>query len=110
MQICKSHWDKLKQAIADRGLSHLISKDGTEAVERTIKQLDGKDDPKRDYDPLLAANYAIWENAIKCAGLGMMFGDICPLCDMDRAKYPETSDDWIKYAADGQLGYCKENN
>lgn len=111
MRFCQSHWDRLKKAIEDRGLNHLIAKDGKEAMQQAIKQLQGVDDKRKDYDPLMSAHWQIVENAIKAGGLYIMMGDICPLCEVDKHQAEmqpgNSSDDWIKYASDAQLEYAK---
>jgi hypothetical protein len=113
MRICQAHWDKLKQAIEDRGLMHLVAGSGEKAAGLVERQLQGDDTA---YDPLMAANFAIWNNALKAFGIQMMSGDApCPLCLMDDHKKTctepgckaEGGDDWIRYAADGQLEVAK---
>lgn len=69
MKFCQPHWDKLKAAIAERGLSHLIAKSGQEAMAREIRALENKQEGPRDYDPLMSAHWQIAENALRCGGL-----------------------------------------
>ncbi len=107
MKICQEHWDKLKEAIEARGLGHLVAGSGATAAVIT-GQLSGSD----EYDPLIAANFAIWNNALEAFGLSMMYEDApCPLCLMDKhaaeCVEPDCAKnsgmDWIRFAADGQL-------
>lgn len=108
MNICKDHWDKLREAIDLRGLSRFVAGSG----EKAAAQLDDN-----SYDPLMAANFAIWNNALKAFGLSMMQEHSpCPLCIMDEhavecqdAECPRDSGmDWIIFAADGQLELAKQ--
>jgi hypothetical protein len=52
MKICESHWDKLRTAIDERGLSHLVAKDGAKAASQIAAQLNGSE-AKEDYDPMM---------------------------------------------------------
>jgi hypothetical protein len=116
MKICQSHWDKLRAAIDERGLSSFVAKDGVKAAQQMANQLNGSDD-KEDYDPLMSAYWAIMGNSIKAFGIGAMQEDFgCPLCALDThaaeckdegcPKY--TGADWIGLAADGQLSIAKD--
>ena len=116
MKICESHWDKLRTAIDERGLSHLVAKDGAKAASQIAAQLNGSE-AKEDYDPLMSAYWAITGNSIKAFGLDSMREDFgCPLCALDThaaeckdeacPKY--TGTDWVTLAADGQLSIAKE--
>ncbi len=109
MKFCDPHWVALKKAIDDRGLGHLNSKSGEEAVARLLDQVDGP--KKQTYDPLMSAHNMITANAIHAGGLYLLTGDHCPLCELDKhkAQMGECSEDWIKNAADGALRYCREN-
>jgi hypothetical protein len=116
MKICQSHWDKLRTGIEERGLAHLVAKDGAKAAQQMANQLNGSD-AAEDYDPLMAAYWALMGNSIKAFGVGAMQEDFgCPLCELDKhaveckdegcPKY--TGTDWINFAADGQLSVAKE--
>src|SRR5208337_525496 len=108
MKICQEHWDGLKEAIEARGLGHLVAGSGAKAAPIVTDELEGSD----AYDPLIAANFAIWNNALEAFGMSMMYEDApCPLCLMDKHA-AECNDpgcaknsgmDWIGFAADGQL-------
>lgn len=76
MKICQKHWDKLRKEIDDKGLSHLIAKNGKDAIKNIVEG-------EPSYDPLMAANMMIWERAIKSYGLEIMNredGKCCPIC------------------------------
>jgi hypothetical protein len=116
------HWNRLRAAIADRGLSALVSETGQAAVANLKSEI--VDGPSIDnFDPLMGAHNAILGNAIQITGpvLLMASGDDepCPLCYLNEslAKHhaegcttpgcladtlpPGHYDDWIDKAADG---------
>ena len=116
MKICTSHWDNLRTAIDNRGLGHLVAKSGEKAASQIVNQLQGSEDAK-DYDPLMAAYWAITANSIKAFGLDSMREDFgCPLCALDahakecqdQACPKYTGQNWIDLASDGQLSIAKE--
>lgn len=118
MKICADHWGKLKAAIELRGLTYLVAASGEKAVAMLEARIaDPKADFKDTYDPLMAANFAIWNNALEAFGLGVMAEDaLCPLCLMDKhaaeCAEPECAKnsglDWIEFAADGQLEVARQ--
>jgi len=71
MMMCQEHWDRLRRAIDERGLSHLIARDSKRALEALTKEAEGTAGPN-DYDPFMAANWAIMSQALKCGGLYLM--------------------------------------
>ena len=119
MRICQAHWDELKQALEERGLMKLVCGSGEKATRVLMAQAQG-DTSNNAYDPLLAANFAIWNNALECFGLGLMATDApCPLCHLDECakngcgdpnckKVHSSGGDWIRYAADEQLENARE--
>lgn len=116
MNVCQPHWDELRGAIDDRGLSHLVAKDGVAAARNLEAQLQGTD-AEENYDPLMSAYWAIMANSLKCWGLGALADDFgCPLCALDRhaAECAEegcarnTGADWIRFASDGQLQAARD--
>jgi hypothetical protein len=111
MKICQTHWDQLKEAINQKGMSHLISKSGEELADRLKKEINKE---LTTYDPLMAANLAIAAASIKDAGIGIMGLDenenpYCPLCEVDK-HLEEGAKDWIEGSTDDCLEYCKNNN
>jgi hypothetical protein len=116
MKICAEHWEKLRTAIDDRGLTFLVAKDGAKAAQQLTNQINGSE-AKEDYDPLMSAYWAITANAVRTFGVDSMREDFgCPLCALDThaaeckdegcPKY--TGADWIGLSADGQLSIAKE--
>lgn len=120
MKLCQSHWDKLKQGITDAGLMRYVSNDGQQAVEKIDSQLKG-DDSNDTYDPLMSANFAIWNNLLRIFGLEAMAPDApeCLLCYMDEAakngcgdtnckEHHASGDDWVDYAVRDQVEQAKK--
>lgn len=92
MKMCKDHWARIKQAIDDRGLTHLVAKSDQEIEERITKELDGEEDPK-DFDPLMSMNSTLFGLVLERMGLVVLVerdeaedgmppndGHVCPLC------------------------------
>jgi hypothetical protein len=116
MKLCQSCWDKLKAAIEQRGMLHLVAKSGEAASKQLAAQLSGGVSAD-NYDPLMAANFAIWKQSLSSFGLGMMSEDApCPLCFKTEIETScsdpncnkQTGEMWIEFAADEQLAYCRE--
>jgi hypothetical protein len=101
MKLCQSHWSELKAAIEVRGLMPFVAKNGKEVVKEMINQIKiGEDyDKIKPYDPLMSANMAIWEQGIKCGGLYLMQGELCPLCELEKNSTAKASD-WINPCCD----------
>ncbi|HEX5426602.1 MAG TPA: hypothetical protein VFW94_23845 [Candidatus Acidoferrales bacterium] len=120
MQMCQTHWDKLKARITEEGLMKFVSNSGEQAIEKTLQQSMG-DDSNATYDPLMAANMAIWGNLLSQFGIGVMAADAppCLLCFMDEAAKNGCGDpdctrkhdsgmDWIEYAVRDQVEEAKK--
>lgn len=114
MKMCQPHWDELRKAIADRGLSHLVAKDGKVAIERVEDELRGTATDKT-YDPLMDAHWMISGKALEMGGLYIMGekhdgSQYCPLCEVDiHAKdIGENAQEWIKGCTDSILVHCQE--
>lgn len=65
MRFCQSHWDRLRQEISDRGLSHLVSGDGAKAVAKMQIELTEGAVTRESFDPLLSALWAITTNVMR---------------------------------------------
>ena len=72
MRFCAYHWDTLRDKITERGMGDLIAPDGTVAVDQELDQLrrDGEHTPV-NYDPLMAAHWAVTNNALETISLGI---------------------------------------
>lgn len=106
MKICQTHWEALKVAIDERGLSKFIAQSGTEAAKRIEGQLKGQTDATT-FDPLLNANFVIMGNAVSIGGLYLMTGELCPMCESE-AHNSHPAEWWINHAADDQLALARE--
>lgn len=120
MKMCMDHWTKLREAIIDRGLESLISKNGFEAAQRAVDEIEGT---PTQYDPLMAANWMIFGKATEFLGLYLLTKDeLCPVCEMmthaaDKADVmgnkktaQEIEEFFIDGPADAVLEYCQENH
>lgn len=61
MNSCQRHWDKLREAIAARGLDSLVAPDGQTAVAQLRDEIEREQTPA-NFDPLMAAHWAIQNN------------------------------------------------
>ena len=119
MQFCQGHWDTLKKAIDERGLSHLIAKDGQAAVAEAKDQLNGTTDPSVAPDPLMQAHWMITGRVMEIAGLGMMYEEECaicdlptghcPLCEVEHGAGPGSAQNWINGCADQILAEYRQS-
>lgn len=97
MKMCKDHWERLKQAIDDRGLSGFISSDGGAAVKSMVSQAD-EGITVDNFDPLMGAHNAILMTTIEVVGLAVMAtdgpddGHWCPLCYLNQAHEKSCTD------------------
>lgn len=106
MKMCDEHYEKLKEAVRVKGMWHLVSKSGAEAVRRINSPV---------FDPLLDCCLRIYTNAVRSAGLYILEfdkegGEYCPLCELDKYGKEQNSDDWINQATDDVLYYCAKEN
>jgi hypothetical protein len=120
VKFCMPHWEQLREAIGARGLSGLISKGGEQATKRVTAELSGASE-RETFDPLMAANFAIWSRALDVGGLYLMGTDpegkeYCPLCELDKqaknpdgsAPDPPASTQWIEGCSDAQRDHAVE--
>lgn len=113
MQMCQPHWEQMKQAVKDRGMWHLVARDGKEAVDAAVRQLEGEENAS-DWDPLMAMNWNFFSAALEYGGLGVMGEDengnqYCPLClAKNHGEVPEMDKMWVDGCADAMLGHARE--
>lgn len=113
MKMCMPHWERLRTAIQERGIWHLVSRNGEEAKQRLEKSLEsGKIE---SFDPLISAHNMIVSNAVRSGGMYLMGekpdgSEYCPLCELDLhlTEMGEGSEEWIEAASDGVLALCRE--
>lgn len=106
MKLCGDHWEKLREAIDARGLSRFVSASGEEVARRVHLEMCGDRGPD-SFDPLMAANFAIWGNAVGIVGPYVMLVDgdgreYCPICEAVACGAHGESW-WIDNAAEEQL-------
>lgn len=98
MRMCTGHWTKLRKAIDDRGLTHLVPNSGEEAVKLVAKG---------NLDPLMDAHMRIAKAAVRDGGTYLLKGDYCPLCELDKvgekSEDKPMSDNWINGCCDDVL-------
>lgn len=98
MKFCKSHWDLLRKAIDDRGLSHLVPRGGENAIKALASQISRGKITRQNFDPLMGAHWAIAGNVmdtLRRAGLDPLYlmlteeeeaplgRSTCPLCEIN---------------------------
>lgn len=108
MKMCLPHWDALKDAIKERGMWPLVTESGEAATKRAVSEMENKA-TNETYDPLMSANFMIWNAALRTGGLYLMTGDYCPLCEADKHGAPGTASEWIRGCTDSVRGYCLEH-
>jgi len=96
MQMCQTHWNKLREAINGAGMEHLVASDGKACIENLKDELKEKKKTKGNFDPLMSANLAIMNNALAGGGFYLMTGAYCPLCEFQ--KYGGFPKEWIDNA------------
>lgn len=118
MKFCQMHWDRLRDAIREREIYHLVATDGEDVVAR-MKEASESDKPTLAmFDPLNYAHMQIISHALDAGGLAIMAhnddgSERCPICFMseqhdlfctrpgcDVPKDGTAFDAWIGYAAD----------
>jgi hypothetical protein len=109
MKMCQDHWDKLRKAIADRGLDHLGAKTGEQASADAVAQIEGRE---TEYDPLMSCHWMIATESLKMGGVYMMFQkedgtEYCPICEA-LSHNCGTEKNWIDGPADAVLAHCRE--
>lgn len=118
MKFCRTHWDRLRQLVIDKGMVALISKDGEAAADRMVEELEGTATPLT-YDPLLSAYWMLSGKALELGGLYLMGqkpgegGEYCPMCEVEEqgVKYagqPGDAEAWMDSCTDSCLVYCRE--
>lgn len=72
MRFCDDHWERLRQAISDRGLDHLVAPDAETAVAQAVQELEQGQSPVT-YDPLMAAMWGISSNVMRTLGPNSLY-------------------------------------
>lgn len=122
MKFCEKHWTAIREAVRARGLGHLISATGRDAVARTMAELQGKAEPD-DFDPLMSVTWMIYGKGVQYFPY-LMFGPEperglpdCPICEAVR-RHPTPCPHgctaeayerwWIDGPADAALQLARE--
>lgn len=105
MNMCQKHWDKLREAIDQRGLGKFVANNGEEAIEHTVRGLKGENTIV-DFEPLMGSSMCLANLALKIGGLALMKPNEddsmpCPVCFLQ-------SFDYVSAAADGALQEARE--
>jgi hypothetical protein len=114
MRFCQPHWDQLRDAIAKRGLAHLVARHGAELVERLERQSEDGVVTKDTYDPLMDAHNMIVARVFERAP-HILTGDFCPVCEAitglarwQAASRERVEDHFINGPANAVLRYCED--
>jgi hypothetical protein len=109
VQICKDHWKKMQDKVAELGMDNFVSKTGEEAMEKMVDSLEGTDaTPEKVFDPLLNANWAILAQWMHDVGIAGMTYDGCPLCEVESGSAGRAQN-WIDGSIGDQLAYAKHH-
>ena len=118
MRICQDHWDKLKAAIKDRGLDHLVAKSGEEAAAMIAMITARLSGDKSQYDPLVDCHWMISRKGLEEGGLYLMGqkedgSPYCPICVAlahlpDDVTLEEAVAYWIDGPANAALEHCRK--
>lgn len=111
MRMCQPHWERLRDAIRERGMYEFVASSGKEAASEMVAQLDGTEDPETPFDPLMSAHWGITNQVLDRAGLYVMFpkedgSERCPLCEV--AEHGGKPDEWINGESDAILQHFRE--
>jgi len=104
MQICQTHWDRLKAKLDELGIGHLGAKTGEDAMKNIVTELEGRG-AENDYDPLMDCNNMISSQGLRVVGLSLMAAEaVCPICEAVKLF----ENDWIEGPAQAALSVAKE--
>lgn len=115
MKICADHWQMMRKAIDDRGMTGLVNQSGEAMLESQVAEIEGRATDK-DFDPLMSMFWHWMNNALRSGGLWVMGedpsgkndGQYCPVC-----LFAEFQDDFVAEksigdVADQMRAYCIE--
>jgi len=106
MKFCQLHWDDLRKAVNDKGMSHLVAQSGEDAMESMVNQIKGED-TSSDFDPLMGAWSAITSQFMQDLGMAAFDGDKCPLCEVEKSLEGRAQN-WIDGSTTVQLNHARE--
>lgn len=113
MKICEPHWDLLRKAVDERGMTSLVARDGKAALDNMVAELQGG--APADFDPLMALNNHFWFEVLRCGGLYLMAqdpsgandGHYCPLCEFEKHSNGFVAADAVATVADQIAEHCR---
>lgn len=86
MKCCDKHWQMIRTALDERGLTPFVAKSGEEAAARMQRAAD-EGETKDTFEPLIGINIMLMDNALRFWGITAVQGDGCPVCmAMESAK------------------------
>jgi hypothetical protein len=114
MRFCKDHWQMCRDAVSERGMDALVARDGHEAIERAVGELNGED-TKKTFDPLMSLNWHFTNGALKYGGLYLMGqnetgeneGHYCPVCEFAKHYATFIPKHEIGKVADHMRDWCR---
>lgn len=119
MQICKDHWQLMRDAVEERGLSGLIAKSSEAAMDNEVRQLEeaqatgkvSEKTVKETFDPLMSMHWHFTNDALRCGGLYLMGereggGEYCPVCEFEKNAEGFVAKERIGSVADQMRDYC----
>lgn len=68
MRICQDHWDRLREAVEQRGMADLIAPHPNRAITNLATELERGEPTLATYDPLMAAMWSVLSNATETIG------------------------------------------
>ena len=104
MQICREHAHELRNAIRQRGLWRLVTANGPTVAHHIQRSLEGKS----TFDPLIAVDMLIAEQALRAFGSYLLSDTHCPLCEVEKNLGEGQASEWIDIDADFVLHVCRE--
>lgn len=105
MNMCKEHWEKLKEAIDTRGLSKFVANNGQEVANYIARDVKGENTVV-DFEPLMGSSTCLSGLAMRIGGLAVLSPNDdgtmpCPVCFLQ-------SFDYVAAAAEGALAEAKD--
>jgi hypothetical protein len=122
MKMCAPHWQTMRDAIEEKGLSGLVAKSGEAAMDAQVRQIEehqrtgsvSEQTTKETFDPLMSMHWHFSNNALRCGGLYIMGqredgendGHYCPLCEFEKNAEGFVAREEIGKVADQMRDYC----
>ncbi len=122
MNFCQPHWDRLRAEVDRRGLSGFLPDSGEQGASQLQRAAEESEPSIDSFDPLMAANLAIFSAALSLVGVVLMTPNEdgsprCPLCYLQARHDEECTDEgcdfdlptvWIEGAVNDQVLALRE--